>query len=207
MIRSKQTKGKLSWFILLIVLIAAITALFLLPGFSHSPAQQFQELKSARSELEIIKSKRVALETLLNSKADYELKWHNLKEEAELHQKQLPPLSAQTETIAGLEKVLTSVPGEIRHLVVGPLTHSDYYSSLTLQLLYAGSSLQAEELLQAIENFSAILVIESLHYNLSDISGVELNLNLKLYFNNETGGNFTGSIISRSFFFEVDTGE
>lgn len=203
----KRLKGNLSLLNLFAVLIAAIITLFFLPGFNHPLTHQLQELKSARAELELIKNRRTTLEALLDNKADYELKWNDIKEEAELHQKQLPPLCAQTRTIAGLEKILTSMPGEIRRLTVGPLVHSDHYSSLTLQLVYAGTPLQVEELLKAIENFSAILVIESLRYNLSEISRAELNLDLKLYFSNEPGINMTNPFNSGSFFTGENSGE
>lgn len=182
----KQPNGKapatrrskaLVWALLLLVCSFVAWRLFLMPLW-----QEFQEMSAARGSL-IAENQR--LEQKLNRKTQLEEKWELWQEEARRLEVIIPSLEELPRVLGELESLLHNFPLEITSWRAGEVTRFERHAAISFNLSVNGLDRDLLLLLEELERFPHLLMVESATWDRKEEGGSTLDLIFNLVFLSE----------------------
>jgi len=163
-----------------LLLLAAILLAFSLAGWRYLIAPLLQNALELRLEREALLQEQKLLQEQLQRRGDLSAaarQWQGRA--AELH-RSLPAPEQLPEVLAKLEELLQQSPVSVHVLQAAEPETEENYAALPLQLRVSGEPAALLDLLEQLEQFESLLLVDQLGWSRESETGASLELSFRL---------------------------
>ena len=165
-------------------LLLSLAIFLFLPvlGWYGGGSEYYDSIVELKQEIALLAEEIEILDELISSSDELSKDWKAREAELNILRRSYPALTDLPLVLESLEEIISA--GNLTPLAiqVGEAKHEEYYSSMSVNLVTKGSARQLHNSLEMLENFSHMLVIDSLEWSELEAFEEQLDLAFRLIF-------------------------
>jgi len=160
--------------------ILLLLAVFLVLGWNLRGKATYDQILGLHEQLGVMGQEAADLKVLLDQQAELELKWSGWQEKKDCINRAIPSNAEIPFVLVSLEELLMNLPVTVQEFSVSETSDAVDYSSTSLKISVAGSQDQIQEVFRGLDDFPALLFIDSMTWNKTSAEVVRLDLKIQL---------------------------